>query len=198
MNIRAKQQNMTRTAILDALAHEIVESGAIGFSVQDVADRAEVTHRTVYNHFPTREALNDGLAVHVEQELGKVGEWPKITSVAGLEEVFESFRKFDQREKHVRAYVMLMIASRGPAKVSRARTAEFQEVIEKESGTLPDGVGRLVTAAVRTFGSSIGWHLLTEHLGLTTDEAIRTSKWAVRTMLAAVANGDVPKGDPDE
>lgn len=59
------QSEKTRRAILDALAEVIVEKGGFGFSVQQVADRAGVTHRTVYNHFPSREALNDALAVHV-------------------------------------------------------------------------------------------------------------------------------------
>ena len=52
----------TRTAILEAVAAEIAASGLTGFSIQGVADRAGVTHRTVYNHFPTREALNDARA----------------------------------------------------------------------------------------------------------------------------------------
>jgi AcrR family transcriptional regulator len=32
-----------------------------------------VTHRTVYNHFPTREALRDGLAERVEELLAATG-----------------------------------------------------------------------------------------------------------------------------
>src|SRR5512134_1076600 len=62
----------TRRAILEAMVDVIMESDGIGFSVQAVADRAGVTHRTVYNHFPTREALNDAFAEHVEQALAEL------------------------------------------------------------------------------------------------------------------------------
>ena len=61
----------TRRAILDALAAVIAETGGLGFSVQQVAERAGVTHRTVHNHFPTRDALNDALAEHVEDAMAR-------------------------------------------------------------------------------------------------------------------------------
>lgn len=196
MNLRKTQLEVTRKAILDALAGAIVEDGALGFSVQDVADRAGVTHRTVYNHFPTRDALNDALAEHVEDELSKILNEPKMVDFALMDEIFAIFRQFEQLDAHVRAYVMLMIASRGPAKVSRDRTAEFQKAIERESKPMPADSARMATSAVRMFGSSVGWHLLTEHLDLTTEEAIAASTWATKTLLEALADGNFPKGQP--
>ena len=199
MNSRERQQETTRSAILDALAEVIADSGAIGFSVQDVADRAGVTHRTVYNHFPTREALNDGLAVRVEEELDTIGTRPDATlSLTGLVPIVdEAFRFLEQRAPQVRAYVMLMIASRGPAEVTRERTAAIERVIEDEAGPLPPEAARLVTAALRMFVSSTGWHLLTEHQGLSQDEAIDTAVWVTRTLLAAVENGDFPRSEAE-
>jgi AcrR family transcriptional regulator len=195
MNLRDRQQEQTRIAILDALAEVIADAGAFGFSIQDVADRAGVTHRTVYNHFPTREALNDAFAVHVEVELGKITEVPDAT--LNLEKLVtasgELYRVVAKRSSHVRAYVMLMIASRAPAKVTRDRTELFERIIEAEAGPLPEGVARLVTAAVRMLVSSTAWHLLTEHQGLSNEDAARTAEWATKTLLGAVVNGDYPQ-----
>jgi AcrR family transcriptional regulator len=198
MNVRDRQQEQTRIAILDALAEVIGDSGASGFSIQDVADRAGVTHRTVYNHFPTREALNDAFALHVEVELGKITEIPAATTL-NLEKLAtatgELYRIIASRASHVRAYVMLMIASRAPAKVTRDRTRLFERIIEDEAGPLPAGAARLVAAAVRMFASSTAWHLLTEHQGLSNEEAARTADWATKTLLGAVANGDFPRSE---
>ena len=203
MNIRKKQQESTRRAILDALGEEIAASGGIGFSVQDVANRAGVTHRTVYNYFPTREALNDAFAVHVEQELDTLGARPdegEGVEMAQLPQIASSYmRKIQAKAAQVRAYVMLMIASRAPARVTRDRTKVFERLVENGCGPLPAGVARLSTAAVRIFVSSSGWHLLTEHQGLSTEEAARTAEWATKTLLDAVANGDFPIPEtPDE
>ncbi len=63
---------MTREAITDAVADVIREQG-IDFSVQDVADRAGVTHRTVYRHFEGREALVDAIGERFEEWLADQG-----------------------------------------------------------------------------------------------------------------------------
>src|SRR5918995_3132820 len=67
----------TRRAILEAMVDVIMDADGIGFSVQAVADRAGVTHRTIYNHFPTREALCDAFSDYVDEVL-------KASSAASL------------------------------------------------------------------------------------------------------------------
>ncbi len=195
MNLRKRQQESTRKVILDALGAQIADSGAMGFSIQDVADRAGVTHRTVYNHFPTREVLNDAFAVHVEEELASLfGVRPEeAVGLAQLPSVAGTFyRTIADNASHVRAYVMLMIASRSPAQVTRERTKRFEQLLEDEAGPLPEGVARLATAAVRLFVSSTGWHVLTEQQGLCNEDAARTAEWAAKILLDAVANGNFP------
>ena len=196
MNLREKQQEDTRKAILDALGGQIAESGAMGFSIQDVADRAGVTHRTVYNYFPTREALNDAFALHVEEEelAATFGVRPdEGVRLAQLPSVAATyFRMIADKAVHVRAYVMLMIASRSPAQLTRERTKQFEQLMEDEAGPLPEGAARLATAAVRQFVSSVGWHVLIEHQGLSNEDAARTAEWATKALLDAVANGDFP------
>jgi AcrR family transcriptional regulator len=174
--------------ILDALAEVIVESNGLGFSVQAVADRAGLTHRTVYNHFPTREALCEGFAAHVEELLSTLGPSPDaklsletFTSVLGA-----AYRGFGAHELHVRAYAMLMVASRGPVKLWRERTKAFEDLIARDTVVPPPLTPRHVTAAVRMFVSSTGWHLLTEQLGLSSEDAAATATWATKTMLDAV------------
>jgi AcrR family transcriptional regulator len=192
MTPQPSQLEKTRAAILDALAEVIVESGGLGFSVQQVADRAGVTHRTVYNHFPTREALNDALAVHVEHVLSRKGVTaPTARAVAELAPmVDEVYRLFEAHEAHIRANVMLMVASRGPAGVSRERTSAIEEMIGREAAPRAPLTTRGLAAAVRMFASSTGWHLLTEHLGLSPEEARTTAVWATRTLLEAAGQID--------
>ena len=167
----------------------------MGFSIQDVADRAGVTHRTVYNYFPTREALNDAFALHVEEEelatLGvRLDEGVRLAQLPSVAATY--FRMIADKAAHVRAYVMLMIASRSPAEVTRERTKQFEQLMEDEAGPLPEGAARLATAAVRLFVSSVGWHVLTEHQGLSNEDAARTTEWAAKALLDSVANGDFP------
>lgn len=195
MSIRKKHQDVTRRAILDALGDQIAESGTMDFSIQDVARRAGVTHRTVYNHFPTRQDLNDAFAAHVEAELeGTLAAPPDADlRIRELPDMLDRlFPLLQAHEARLRAYVMLMVASRGPAGVAAARTGRFEALLEAELGPLPPGAARAITAAIRMFASTTGWHLLTEHHGLSHANALRTAKWAVRVLLEAATRGDLP------
>jgi AcrR family transcriptional regulator len=191
MNGKQKQRERTRNAILDALADVIAEAGGLEFSIQQVADRAGVTHRTVYNHFPTREALRDGLAEHVEELLGATGRrrpdagTPSLESLAPM--VAESYALFESCAPAVRASVILTLASRGPTQLAKRRTDAFRKILKQGLPANARVPADEATAAVRMFLSTIGWHVLTEHLGLSPTKAAATAEWAIRVLLDSAA-----------
>src|SRR5437773_7132552 len=73
----------TRKAIVEAAAELFLDRRPGGFSVQDVADRVGLTHRTVYRYFPTRQELMGAAAQYLapgfaEDSFGEVStveEW---------------------------------------------------------------------------------------------------------------------------
>ena len=196
MKLREKQMAETRAAILKAVADEIAEVGLTEFSIQGVADRAGVTHRTVYNHFPTREALNDAFAEYVEAVLGErgVGNSEHGVGVRGLPAVTGQFHSsIGENAAILQAYVMMTIATGKAARVFRERSRKMEELVDAELGPFEPGVAKLVTSAVRLFLSSAGWFLVREHHGLSPAEAGRMSEWAVKTLLDAARRGNVPE-----
>ena len=166
----------------------IMAADGIGFSVQAVADRAGVSHRTIYNHFPTREALCDAFADYVDELLlasaGASAEpaWT-VASIPLLVE--ELYRTLALRDRQARAYVMLMIGNRRPMAAWRNRSLMAEKLIAREQSGRSALTPRQVTAVIRMFASTMGWHLLTEQCGLSTDEAAAASAWATRTLLDA-------------
>ena len=196
MKLREKQMVETRRAILEAVAAEMAASGLTGFSIQGVADRAGVTHRTVYNHFPTRDALNDAFAEYVEQVLNErgMGGEERGVGVKGLPAVTgHMHRSIGDNAAYLQAYVMMTIATGKAARVFRERSKKMEKLIDEELGPLEPGVAKLVTSAVRLFLSSAGWFLLSEHHGLSPADAGRMSEWAVKTLLDAARRGNLPK-----
>src|SRR5215472_1572236 len=71
--LRARQTELTRDLILEALVDLVVERPLADFSLQDVADRAGVSLRTVYRHFASREALLEALLPWVAQQISTTG-----------------------------------------------------------------------------------------------------------------------------
>lgn len=179
----------TRRAILEAMADVIMAVDGIGFSVQAVANRAGVSHRTVYNHFPTREALCEAFSDYVDELLLASSDLPKaptMSSLAALPPLVDDlYRVLALRDRHVRASVMLMIGNRRPMKAWRHRTRVTEKLIARELAPRTPLTPRQVAATVRMFASSMGWHLLTEQCGLSTEEAAAASAWATRTLLDA-------------
>ncbi len=54
---RARKKAATRSAILDAATELFLERGFDAVTIRDIADKADVTPRTLYLHFPQKEAL---------------------------------------------------------------------------------------------------------------------------------------------
>ncbi|MCZ2828776.1 TetR family transcriptional regulator [Modestobacter sp. VKM Ac-2986] len=56
-NLREQRRQRTREAIVDAAAELFVERGFDTVSVSEIAQRAGVVEKTVFNHFPVKEGL---------------------------------------------------------------------------------------------------------------------------------------------
>ncbi len=62
---RSESIGDTRRRIVDATFELHSEKGVVATSMQDVAERADVALRTVYNHYPTIDDLVGGCAQKV-------------------------------------------------------------------------------------------------------------------------------------
>jgi hypothetical protein len=66
---------------------------------------------------------------------------------------------------------MLIVGNRRPVRSWRNRSLMAEKLIAREQSDRIPLTPRQVTAIVRLFVSTTGWHLLTEQSGLSTDEA---------------------------
>src|SRR6187455_2079359 len=104
---RAQAKAETREKIVDAVVRVVLDDGIHAFTVQNVADKAGVSHRTVYRHFKTREELIGGLAasLDVKAEESSFTAFP-VTIDDIINVVGPSFEAMGEVEEHFRAYVI--------------------------------------------------------------------------------------------
>ncbi|HBR96236.1 MAG TPA: TetR/AcrR family transcriptional regulator [Gammaproteobacteria bacterium] len=69
MKVSEADKQQTRLRLLDAAVDVISEKGFKSASMREIARRAEVGDATIYNYFPTKEALLYGYCEHVQHEV---------------------------------------------------------------------------------------------------------------------------------
>lgn len=189
----------SRELIMNALADVVADKGVSGFSVQEVADRAGVSHRTVYRHYDSREALLDGYARWLDERLVDSG---GVTSVGDADslpsDAQTTFRLFDEvGAALVEAFVVVSLGTRSQVARRHERTEEFRRALE-DSGVLahlPDADAETVTALIRTVASSNTWFLFRHQHGIDGNRAGRAVAWALQTLIEELRSGGGPQLD---
>jgi AcrR family transcriptional regulator len=186
------QTGSTRERILGALAEVVLEGGLSDFSVQGVADRCGISHRTVYRHFPTRESMLDGLVEQMEDAMAAAGGAAKVETVDDLPRaVTRNFAMFTDHEALANAAVRFSVGTATENRDRRRRTDAVSAAVAQLG--LADGDARLATGVLRHLSSSRTWLLLRE-AGLDAVDTTTAAAWAIEVLVAAIRDGRVPSG----
>jgi len=183
----------TRKAIVAAAADLFVQRRSDGFSVQEVADRAGLTHRTIYRYYPTRQEL---IAATVEQlapgfgderfsEVSTMEEW-----IAGLGRLFtRAEAKFDV----IRALLGMALTDDDLQMFGeqlRQRDAHRWDVFRRQFPHLRDDDARITFASLRHLMSSTSYVLLRLRSSLSPVKATQAIQSAASQIVNETARRD--------
>lgn len=195
--LRAEHMEHTRVRILQALTELVGDGSAEELTIPLVARRAHVSLRTVYRHFPTREALFDAWGDWAEENFRiRFHSYPE-TLADLLAMAPELYRSYDENEHLVRA----MLAP-GPARHVRVRTRRqrqrrFQKALEEITGSLSPAAQQRALAVVYLLNSAPAWQAMRDQWGLDGREAGQAAAWAVRALVDELRrNPDAIEGAP--
>jgi AcrR family transcriptional regulator len=185
----------TADRILGALVDVILEGGLPGFSVQHVADRAGVSHRTVYRHFPTREALLEGLREAVGRRMDARGGVDLPRDLADIPRaVISNFALFSRDARAVEAGVRFGVGAALETRDRKRRSKRFRELVKSSVRGIADADAAMAGAVLRQIASSRTWLALRE-AGLSDEAATRAATWATSVLLDALRAGRTPAGE---
>jgi AcrR family transcriptional regulator len=190
---RYRQRRRTRAAIVAAAA-ELIRAGQTP-SINDVADAADVSRRTVYQYFPTHEQLLLDATIGLVSQTS-IDEAIDAADTDGdiRERVAAMVRAMSARSAETlpigRQLIRLTVDSpgagddTGPRRGYR-RVAWIERALEPLRGQLDDHrFERLVSALAMV----VGWDaliVLQDVRGLSRDEQTETSLWAARALIQA-------------
>lgn len=201
---RYRQRRRTRAAIVNAAA-ELLRSGNTTPGVNEIAQAADVSRRTVYQYFPTVEQLL------LDATLGLLSQTAVDSAIDQADPGGDAFDRVDAMVRAIadeaaqtmplgRSLIRLTVdAPDGNTAQPRRgyrRVEWIERAIEPLRGDLGEaGFERLVSALAMV----IGWEafiVLDDLRGLSPEEQTDISAWAARALVRAALEDHQPTGSP--
>jgi AcrR family transcriptional regulator len=161
----------------------IVEEGVHAFTVQNVADRAGVSHRTVYRYYPSRERLLEGLSESLSHRLADAGLALPQEITGWTSYVAPLFEEFRNLGPALRASVIAAVALGAQTDSDRDLTTAIFDSLVIRFSYLSEEQLREVAGVFRSLVSRFTWYVLFVELSFETAEASRGVAWAIGALL---------------
>lgn len=188
--LREQAKAETRERIVAAVVKVILDEGVHAFTVQNVADKAGVSHRTVYRHFATREDLLDALSDWLHASVLEAGLPPPTEISAVSAHVGPLFEQFARMRDAMRASVIAAVALGYQTGSQRRSSSAFEEMAERAFPHLPREEVHDAAAVLRTLVSRYAWYVLDVDLKVESARAARGVTWAVATLVQDLKRRD--------
>ncbi|MFZ5484880.1 MAG: TetR/AcrR family transcriptional regulator [Pseudomonadota bacterium] len=187
---REKKAGATRSAILVALAKQLVENDSHDFSVDDAAREAGVSTRTVFRHFPSKEKMLEGISEWVSGITGQIHLPERASDLAGT--AVASFRLFDEQADLMRALLLSDLGRGVRSHLSPRRRKGIAEALAPVVADLPAREAAAIKAFMTHIVSAETWWHMREIHGIQGQAASEVVAWTIGLILDALGQGQRP------
>lgn len=196
--LRERQARQTRDLILDALTDLLETHRADEVTTRELARAAGVSERTVYRHFPDREALLGGLSDRLRSLTGTSPPGGPIESVDDLPMVaIRVMAGLDQFHAAARAEALFNADPRRFSPDTRENTVQFRQMVAAAFPELDEREQVRLAAVIRCLLSAQAWLRMREEFGVPGVESGPTVAWVLDTIFTEIRRGGRPGGkDP--
>jgi AcrR family transcriptional regulator len=189
--LRRERAAQTRDRIVAAgaqLAHEVPAWDWHSLTIRAIAERAGVSERTVYRHFPGERELHDAMIQRLEEEAGVTLEGMRLEDVAtATARIFAHVSSFPLVPR------MALDATLTAADQQR-RAALLSAVAEPAAGW-PETDRTMAAATLDVLWSVMAYERLVTAWDLTPERASTALTWAIGLVEDAIREGRGP-GSP--
>ena len=180
--LRAEQLEQTRLRILRAVTEVLADPSTEEVTIPLVARRARVSLRTVYRHFPTREALFDAWAEWVDESLQlHLHSYPEQAERLP-DFALELYRAYNESEPVVKAMLNSKAARAVRERTRRRRKGQFERAMSELTDRLEPKARLRALAVVYLLVSAPAWQAMRDQWALEAEEAGKAAAWAVRVL----------------
>jgi AcrR family transcriptional regulator len=181
-DLRERQTALARTAILEALRTHLERGDADDVSMDQLAQDAGVSRRTLYRYFPTRADLLAAAAAWIRQDV------LELPIEIGDEGIVASFRISAARlNRHPKLARALLHTDTGRAVRGGYRRARVQAIRDALKRDVPGISRRELDRAAAVLGylcSSNAWITIQDDADVDAASAQASVVWAIEALLA--------------
>jgi AcrR family transcriptional regulator len=178
---------VVRERVLEGAATVLAAGDPLTFS--RLATVAGVPERTVYRHFPTREALLTAVYEWANRRIGfdlpHASDDERATTADDLaDQVRRTFPGFDEMAPVIRELLITPDGLAARLSGNERRRAAAEDVVRREAPGLDVADARRVAAVLQLLTSAAAWQSLRDYWDMDGPEAAETSALAIRLVLA--------------
>lgn len=178
---RAEKSNSNRQRIIENYVSLLVEKHGEDLSLEELAERANLSTRTLFRFFGDKKSLTRELETYLENYLIRVSGNLQIMSLEDFAEF--SFKVFDEYERLILAYLYTNFGQQSRVLFRRKFNALLMEKIKSR---IPENLTKEEQSRVHLIITLINanlWSDLRSVCGETGAEMGVTVKWAVGLLL---------------
>jgi AcrR family transcriptional regulator len=182
-SLRQEQAELTRRKITRAAVDLLdARGGPEGITFKAVAAGAGVTEITVYRHFPTREALLQGVWGRLNEEMGPQIGMPQ-DEAALIDQHGRLFAGFDRLAPQILAALSTPQGKEMRAALNEERRTAFLGIVDEAAPGLGEPERTRAAAVLQLLHSAHAWASLREQWNLDGAAAGEATRWAIETLL---------------
>ena len=183
--LRAEQAEATRDRVVDAAIDLLQTTDPGVFGMQDVADRAGVSLRTVYRTFPTKDDLLEGVLAAVKARFDEIAGTPPTTREEFDVSVTGAVRAVYELEPLYRALFATIAGRQAHRSGAEERRQSFESAFADDLAGLPEDRARLIVSLLHLVTSARTVLWLKDYAGLDANDATEAIGWAITALSDA-------------
>jgi len=179
-----RQTDFTRQVILDAAVDTLERGSVADLTVRAVAKHANISERTVFRYFATREEFLDAVATEVRTRLNLPPPPQSVDDIYALPRALYS--SLETKARLTRASLHTELSDRIRGWQARERWSAVRKVIDALAPRRPEQERKLAAANIYYYVTASTWQYYRFYLGFSLEDSIAAAEAAIRNTLSAL------------
>jgi AcrR family transcriptional regulator len=176
-----RHNDLTRQLILNAALQALRRATVTELTVRAVAKEANISERTVFRYFPSRDDFLDAVAERVRSELALPAPPACLDDLLGapraLYGCFEANTSLTKAALHSELFPRLRDTQ------ARLRWTAVRKVIDALAPRRPERERKLAAANIRYYLAATSWHYYRFYFGFSLEDTIACAEIAIRQAI---------------